>query len=412
MRWFFVLYGIVYFLFPFSARAGSDCEYNTQHAPKSLLEARQRCHFILSGTIDLAGFKQEKSRRDALANIKVKTVWLGKVEDSYKIEEDKCFELKPGKEYLIFARRAGNNILQLCSYPSLQIEKASALLAELGEGWPADLTTKSSYPNTDGRIQCPTGSTLTRGLYPDKSRIYSCAESKDATKSTPHLLVYDNGNIKEQGAIKNLVRNGEWKFFDRDGKLVATKRYEENGDEVCDNIPSIPPDYILIGYTKGQTLYPLAVWDGTNLKSAAGLSIKNYKSFVSAQDNVSLNILAKPPHRDAHSNQCIYSGTISNKTSDLTLTSSQKLEFFTSIPKAAKDTFDILKGPCVRQGDEVPEKCVFKELIAVSDLNKNGRFEFWFKQPYLWDDAVSVAELSEDSKKLISITTDCSDCSD
>jgi hypothetical protein len=382
--------------------------FNKKNAPKSLAEAKQRCSVIVLGT--LTSEFQPISKTESAAELNVKTVWLGKVDSSYKVLQDKCAPMKPSETYLFFSRVGNDNILRYCGDVT-PVAQAGATLAQLGEGWPTDVMEKSPYPHSDERLKCPDGKFPSRHLSADLTRTYSCQDPKDRTKPEPMISVYDNGKIKEQGTIQNLTRIGEWNFSDRDGKVI-TKHYEQNGDETCDDSNILPDHHVLIGYVKNKIVYSFMVWDGAMVKRSKDQSVKNIKSLIAIDQKEPILFTAKSPHRDAHSNSCIYSGAVTAPVIDFTLVSTKKFNFILPIPQAAKDQFNALRGPCVRHGDSEPDQCVFSELLAVTDLNKNGRFEFWFKQPYLWDFGMAISEVSADGKSLGHIASDCSDCSD
>ena len=394
----------------FSSLTVSECTFQKKSIPKTIAEAIKKYNFIVVGTVDPSGFTEtHKNFRSARLN--VKTVWQGKVDSSYQIREDKCTSLTPGATYLIFARMGGyetlNNFGEI-----IPVDQATSTLSELGEGWPTDPTIKSSYPNTDERLKCPEGMIYKRYLAFDKTRTYSCENPNDLNAPKPMLAIYDNGKIKEQGTLKNHAPIGEWKYYDREGNLKATKQFDQNGNEVCNETKQVPEGHTVIGYLKNKSLYPFMVWDGSQLKPIGEQGIKNIKSFTPIDKKEPVVFTHSSPHRDAHSNVCIYSGSIAFDAADLILVSSKKFDFILPIPQAAKDQFNALRGPCVRHGDYVPEKCLYKELLAVTDINKNGRYEFWFKQPYLWDIGIAIGEVSEDKKSLKVIASDCSDCSD
>jgi hypothetical protein len=406
-----ILFGFV-FLYSFSAFSAltvSECTFRKKDFPKTLAQAKEKYNFILTGSVNSSGFTEIK-KNFKVAELKVSTVWQGKVDSSFKIREDKCTELKPGQEYLIFARMGGDDSLD--NYHPFPLAEAGHLISQLGDGWPTDLSAKSVYPNTDERLKCPVGTTYARYLAIDKTRTYSCETPGDKSAAKPMIAIFDNGKIKEQGATKNYAPIGEWKYFDRDGTLKATKQFDENGNEVCDDTRSVPENHTVIAYLKNKSVYPLMAWDGKELKKIKEQNIRNVKSFVSVYQKDPVTFAQQPPHRDAHSGECVYSGSLLTDVGEPSLVTSKKFDFIVPIPQAARDLFNAIRGPCVRHGDTEPETCLFRELLAVTDLNKNGKWEFWFKQPYLWDIGVSIAEVSADQKSLIPVASDCSDCSD
>lgn len=74
---------------------------------------------------------------------------------------------------------------------------------------------------------------------------------------------------------------------------------------------------------------------------------------------------------------------------------------------------DKLNTSCVNQGDYSSKEkppCTKPKLIAVSDIDKNGKSEYWFMTPYMWDEGIIIFE--ENDEKLPGLLSDCSDCSD
>tara|TARA_B100000427_G_C15257227_1_gene484910 strand:+ start:230 stop:697 length:468 start_codon:yes stop_codon:yes gene_type:complete len=47
-----------------------------------------------------------------------------------------------------------------------------------------------------------------------------------------HQTFWDNGNLKEEGYLKNGVRNGPWKHFNEDGSLQSDSYYQNDLKEL------------------------------------------------------------------------------------------------------------------------------------------------------------------------------------
>lgn len=183
--------------------------------------------------------------------------------------------------------------------------------------------------------------------------------------------------------------------------------------KTCEKGFTISKDDTLFAYVKSNTLYPLAFWSGSKLKSTNGFFPKHHSEFVDVEGKNAMTIPLEPAHFDDHTGDCIFSRSIknANKTTPY-IVASKKTSFKVPIPVTAKEKFRRLKDKCVNHGDDVPQKCLYPELIAVSDLDNNGREEFWYERPYMWDKGVSVGEVSANGKTLTNIAEDCSDCSD
>jgi hypothetical protein len=69
-----------------------------------------------------------------------------------------------------------------------------------------------------------------------------------------------------------------------------------------------------------------------------------------------------------------------------------------------------LNSACVVQEVEegaTPTACVRPQVIGITDLNSDGRREFWFNEPYKWDMGVGVIE--EPGRRLLSACPGCAD---
>jgi hypothetical protein len=208
---------------------------------------------------------------------------------------------------------------------------------------------------------------------------------------------------------------GEWITYNPDGSTLSSKQYDADGQEICPAPEIANSNEVMFAYTKGRTLYPLAIWDQSTLKPARNVGIGTQASlFAMGQESRPFKI--NKPHRDGHTEACLYTATVlSEKIPSFTLFTSTKINFITPIPIETQNNFRDIFSNCHVQGDpgpEDPQPCVYPELIAVSDLNRNGRYELWYKARYRWDDGFSVGELSEDFKHLKPLASDCSDCSD
>lgn len=74
--------------------------------------------------------------------------------------------------------------------------------------------------------------------------------------------------------------------------------------------------------------------------------------------------------------------------------------------------FDDRVRACVVQGDPVDRgaACVRPKLLAVSDLDDDGRLEHWSTQPFTWDTGMRVVEAQADGFELL--VSACAGCSD
>lgn len=182
--------------------------------------------------------------------------------------------------------------------------------------------------------------------------------------------------------------------------------------KVCEKGLTIAKGDAVFAYTKSDKLYPLAFLSGSKLKSAAGFYPKHQLSFVDVEGKNSVATKLEPAQIDSHSGNCIFARQLPTGKKISGIVASRKIAFKIPIPTASQSKFKEIKSKCVNHGDDVPQKCLYPQLLAISDLDNNGREEFWFEQPYMWDIGVSVAEISIDGKELVNLVEDCSLCAD
>lgn len=112
---------------------------------------------------------------------------------------------------------------------------------------------------------------------------------------------------------------------------------------------------------------------------------------------------------------CVYFGTFEKASPPLwTLLSSEPLPGVFRAPTENETLrFSQLNNSCVEQGDYPEDRmpaCVRPRLLAITDINKNGRPEYWATEPYRWDTGLTVWE--EENGKLIPLLELCVGCSD
>lgn len=113
---------------------------------------------------------------------------------------------------------------------------------------------------------------------------------------------------------------------------------------------------------------------------------------------------------------CVYSASFT--ISDLprwTLVGSKPLRPLIRRPALKeRDSFDRRNSKCIMQGDYEPGEqppCARPNLLAVSDIDRDGLLEFWATEPYMWDTGFSVSE-EEGSDGLVRIIEVCPLCAD
>ena len=110
---------------------------------------------------------------------------------------------------------------------------------------------------------------------------------------------------------------------------------------------------------------------------------------------------------------CVYHATLSDPSlPKWTLLTSKPLPGVFKPPTAPQVQL-FSQSRCIVQGDHETGKeppCTKPQVLAVSDINGNGRPEYWVTNPYMWDTGVTVWEESDGMRPLLlDVCTGCSD---
>jgi len=163
---------------------------------------------------------------------------------------------------------------------------------------------------------------------------------------------------------------------------------------------------------------PIAVISGSSLNETQGATIHQGQTFwpLLLPAAKPLNLQSVSSVLDHMGNDhCVYSGTLEKSALPRwTLLSSKPLsDMFRAPTKEEREIFYRLNTTCVQQGDppagQVPP-CVRPTILAVSEINKNGKIEFWATEPYSWDTGITVWE--NNNGTLVQLLKVCVGCSD
>jgi hypothetical protein len=163
---------------------------------------------------------------------------------------------------------------------------------------------------------------------------------------------------------------------------------------------------------------PIALLNGAVLKETTGATIYNGQSFwrVLYPASKPVKLISVGSFLD-HINEdhCVYFGTFGKATPPRwTLLSSKPIQdVFREPTQKDSSEFYRLNTSCVQQGD-CPEgktpPCVRPKLLAVTDINKNGKLEYWATEPYTWDTGLTVWEKNYNVlEPLLKVCVGCSD---
>jgi hypothetical protein len=162
---------------------------------------------------------------------------------------------------------------------------------------------------------------------------------------------------------------------------------------------------------------PLALLSNTGLQEELGATMHKGQSFwrVLSPSSNPLKLTAVGSFFDHLVDRCAYYGTL-DKTNlpRWTLLSSKPLPgVFRAPSNKDRAEFYRLNTSCVIQGDYPEGKappCTRPELLAISDINKNGKPEYWATEPYIWDTGLTVGEIS--NGKIVPVLEVCVGCAD
>jgi len=163
---------------------------------------------------------------------------------------------------------------------------------------------------------------------------------------------------------------------------------------------------------------PVALLRGSTITETSGSAIRKGQRFwrVLAPGTTPLRLRTVDSFLDYMNDpHCVYFGTFGTANPRRwTLLSSAPLPgVFRTPSRAERAEFARLNTTCIVQGDypedEAPP-CTRPELLAVSDINKDRKPEYWATEPYNWDTGLSVWE--EQNGKLVPLLQVCVGCSD
>lgn len=160
----------------------------------------------------------------------------------------------------------------------------------------------------------------------------------------------------------------------------------------------------------------VAAIEDTKIIATIGSSIKNGQSFWSVNNPKNSVVLSSVDGFLDRMNydHCVYFATINtNKYPRWSLFTSKPDNRIRTPNNEETKLFYKLNNTCVNQGDYPEGKeppCTKPKLLAITDINKNKKPEFWATEPYMWDDGLSIWEY--DGKQLNKIFEVCVGCSD
>ncbi len=194
----------------------------------------------------------------------------------------------------------------------------------------------------------------------------------------------------------------------------------------CPLGPLLKESETLVGYLRAPerisertgSFNALMILENGVIRSTNGSAIQDGMRFwlPLAPDQVPVRLRAVSGYLERLGpDHCVYHAEVEREIQDWALVSSRPLHSLLRAPTALDKTdFFRLNTQCVNQGDPPPGEtptCERPRLMAVSDLDADGKTEYWYTQPYLWDTGFTVAE-ETGTGELSVVVSACPGCSD
>jgi hypothetical protein len=165
-----------------------------------------------------------------------------------------------------------------------------------------------------------------------------------------------------------------------------------------------------------EAFRPVALLKAGALSETPGAEIAQGQQFWKAvaprEQPVKLNAVSSYFDRIGP-DRCVFSAAISDVVlPKFTLLTSKPVPGLFRAPTAGHNArFHSQRSRCVIQGDPpAGTPCTRTELLAVTDINQDGKLEYWATAPYRWDTGLNVWE--DDGEELLPLFHVCVGCSD
>jgi hypothetical protein len=164
-----------------------------------------------------------------------------------------------------------------------------------------------------------------------------------------------------------------------------------------------------------EAFRPVALLKAGALSETPGAEIAQGQEFWKAvapqEQPVKLNAVNSYFDRTG-TERCVFFATLSDTAlPNWTLLTSKPVPDLFRAPTAGHNArFHSQRSSCIVQGDPpAGTPCTRAELLAVTDINQNGRLEYWATKPYKWYTGLNVWE---DEGELLPILQVCVGCSE
>ena len=150
-------------------------------------------------------------------------------------------------------------------------------------------------------------------------------------------------------------------------------------------------------------LETLVLFDGTDFKEGCNQYFRGIKEAFRVDDGKIFTISYDSYSAQPGADKCYWAARLESKKSINDLFASSKFKFTTKINEEARTKFYTINTACIARADSSSNPksaCTKPVLKGVSDLNKNGRLEFWYTSPHPQATGFAVAELDESGNTL------------
>lgn len=162
--------------------------------------------------------------------------------------------------------------------------------------------------------------------------------------------------------------------------------------------------FLYVSENQPDTLQPLVLFDGTEFKETTNRYFQRVNEAYRIDNNKAAPISYDTYSAQTGSDKCFWSAKLEQaKKTQNELFVFPKTKLNTKFDDNMLNQFYSVNTACVNQIDEsgnAKSSCTKPVLKAVSDLNKNGRTEFWYTSPHVRDIGFAVGELDASGTKL------------
>jgi len=150
-------------------------------------------------------------------------------------------------------------------------------------------------------------------------------------------------------------------------------------------------------------LEALILFDGSEFTESCNRYFRGIRESFRVDDGKTFPISYDTYSAQPGSDKCYWSAKLESKKILNDVFASSKLKFGTKVDEETRTKFYAINTACVTQMDssnKPKSACTKPVLKAVSDLNKNGRLEFWYTSPHPKGTGFAVAEADESGNTL------------